>query len=182
MAKKQKTESESEEIKNNEETVNTETEQTKTKPQKEETVTISKSDFDNIMGRLDKNHETIDLLLKVADKAALSKVMNQSGESLVRTYSVSTLDGKIIVGWKMTKNIAELINGRLIEDQQVAIMFEDGTSQEITLLDFYRKIHKIKGEMTGKETKTDSFGKEFSIIHISFDDGKKLSIDSRFVN
>lgn len=167
--------------KNNKNTTEEVVEEVKFKPvPKSEKVELNREDLERLMKRLDDQDKTINLLVKSADKGRYSKALNDSSNtSLIRTVRVSkyTKNGKIIMGWKMTHDQCEIVAGRWVEDQRTMLIFEDGTEEEVTLLDFYRKIAPIEGEIVSRTEKQDD-----SILKVSFPDGKEIEISAKFVN
>lgn len=149
---------------------------------KEDSVTLSRVDFEKLIGTVKTQNEKIDLLFKVADKARLAKLQG-AGESLIKVAKVSRWpdNNKIVIGWGLTKNQSEIINGRWIEDQKVLLMFEGGDNQEVSLLDFYRKIVKEKVEIV-KKSIVEEGGTKKEFYTVRFSDGRELGVDSSFIN
>lgn len=153
-----------------------------TSKEKDEMVMISKSDRDTIFQMLEDNKKTIDALVQAADKNRLAKAMDDGkSEPLIKKVRIWTLDGKPIIAWKSTQNVCEIMNGRWIEMQKTMVFFEDGDSKEMELVDFYRKTERKEAEILSKSTKTVD-GKEELSYSVMFPDGKKLEINSIFVN
>jgi len=155
------------------------------KKEAETTVEVKKADLEVIMKKLEDQSKTIDLLYQAADKGRLAKAMwDEKGTNvLIRTAKISKYEpnGKLIIGWKLTKNQSEIINGRWIEDQKTMLVFEDGETAEISLLDFYRYISRVSGEIISRTQKFID-GVEDEILKISLSDGRTLEISSQYVN
>lgn len=148
-------------------------------------IVIDKSDFEKLISTITEQNKKIDVLFQAADKNRLARAYaGADGESLIKTVKVSKFsdNDKLIVGWKLTSNQSEIINNRWIEKQDTMLVFEDGTTLEIPLLDFYRKIVKEKAEIVSRVRKEDNRGKEIQILKLRFKDGKELEIDSAFIN
>lgn len=151
--------------------------------EKDTFVKIKKSDFDRLIKSVETLSKDRDTLFSVADKSRLARAQAMSGEALIHTAKVSMFDGKYIIGWKLTKNISEIMpqTGRWVEDQQTVLVFEDGETLEMPLIDFYRKITKVSGDIVS-QTEQNSGGIKSTIFTLEFKDGKQLSIDNKFVN
>lgn len=151
----------------------------------DEKVEINKSDLDLVFKKLEDQGKTIELLVKAADKGRFNKAVGEGKSNvLIRTARVSKFkdNGQLILGWKLTSNVSEIVNGRWVEDQKTMLIFEDTTTKEIPLLDFYRKIEPVEGEIVSRTQKMDNNGESEEILTISFADGKKVELSSRFVN
>jgi hypothetical protein len=148
-------------------------------------VQIPRADFDSLMDRMEKQTKDIDLLYKSADKSRLAKAKINSGEELVSQVRVSTWDdtGKIIISSKMVVNRSEIINGRHVEQQDCVLVLEGGETVEVSYLESIRRSKiQITGDIIGRTTKTDSLGNEFEIFELQLENGKKISINSEFIN
>lgn len=150
-----------------------------------ESVSIPMADYKRLMETLEDQSKKIEVLFGAADKARLAKVQQDGrGEPLIKTVKVSKWmdNGKLVLGWKLIKNISEIVNGRWVEDQRTEMVFEDGSKEEASLLDFYRKAEKVQAEIVGRNTKEDMLGRPVQILKVRFSDGKTLDIDARYIN
>ena len=156
--------------------------------QEEETVQIKKEDLTALFDRLDKQAKDIELLYQASDKSRLAKAQSKGGQDvLIHTAKVSRWDGgeKYVIGWKLTSNRSEVINGKWFEDQQCTVVLSEGEPLTgVPLLEFYRKtIQKDSGEIIGREKRFDKqTNQEIEIFHLEFPNGQKLDIMSNFVN
>lgn len=151
----------------------------------EEMVSLPKEKLEQLFATLQKQSEQIGILFDAADKNRLARAQaNENGEPLIKTVKVSKWqdNGKYILGWKLTKNVSEIIAGRWVEDQKTMLVFDDGSNVEVSLLDFYRKIEKEKAEILGRNKKQDSKGIITEILSLQFNDGKQIEIDLKYVN
>lgn len=149
-----------------------------------DTVEISREDFNKLMERLDKQAKDIGTLYQVADKSRLARAQGE-GENLIKQAKVSTWDdtGKFIIGWKLISNRCEVVMGRWIEEQEVIIVFEDGETKQIPLIEFYRKtLHKISGDIIARTEEFDEKNNKVNMFKLQFPNGKILLINSAFVN
>lgn len=151
-------------------------------------VKVKSEDLQSIFTRLDKQSKDLDLLYRASDKNRLSRAMGENEESLVKQVKISIWQdtGVYVIGWKMTKNQSEIIAGRWVEDQQVQVVFEEGEPITVSLLEFYRKIlQKDLAEIlerTQKSEKVNGRVETYEMLSVQFEDGKKLIINSRYVN
>jgi len=155
------------------------------KSKKSDVVEINREDLAKLLKTVETQSKDIDLLYLAADKNRLAKVQDLKGENLVKTCKISTwMDtGKLIVGWKLIKNISQVVMGRTIEDQQVTVVFEDGTTETTTLLEFYRNtISKVEADIISRNEESDAKGKKTIFFNLELEDGKKLLINSAFIN
>lgn len=143
-------------------------------------VVIDKADLDKLFSTITDQGKQIDLLFQVADKGRLARVVG-SGEGLIKTVKIGKYNGQYVVGWQLTTNQSEIINGRWIENQVTTLILEDKSRVDISLLDFYRKITKDVAEIVKRST-IDEDGKTVRILHVRFKDGKELHIDDSFIN
>lgn len=156
------------------------------KPQvKEEMVSISREDFNRMMGQLEKQSNDINLLYKAADKSRLAKLQN-TGENLIKQVRIRTYDttGLMVIAWKLITNRCEVVMGKWIEDQTVNFVLENGEVVTCPLIEFYRKtLDKVEADVIGKKEEYDAVAKTNKLFfELQFPSGKKLTIDSVFVN
>lgn len=152
---------------------------------KKETVEVDRADLQSLMDRLEKQSKDIDLLYRVSDKSRLAREMNDGNEFLVKTVKISMWDnGEIpVVGWTLVSNRCEVILGRWVEEQTANVILENGEVIQVPLLEFYRKIlKKVPASLLSTSENTDAYGKKVIIYNVEFPNGKKLSINSSFIN
>jgi hypothetical protein len=148
----------------------------------EDKVELSKNQFDELNKRLKQLEKNNELLINIADKKALSQFYQRNQDDLPKEVNLREIDGKVVLGWRMIKDEVFFDPGikTWIEDQQVAVLFEDGKKQEMSLTDFTRKyvlipcsrIGIMKDERTGKEA--------FKLSRK--DNGKEYTISVEYVN
>ncbi len=157
----------------------------KTVAAEEETVQIKRKDFDRLMNQMEKQSKDIELLYKVGDKSRIARELGKEGENLIKQVQVRTWDdtGRIIIGWKLLTNKCEVILGRWVEEQTTTIMFEDGETMTVPLLEFYRKtLKKIEADIVGTTQDIDSQNNKITSFKLQFENGKTLLLNSAFVN
>lgn len=147
---------------------------------KPDTIQLKKEDYEKLMAQLERNAKDIDLLYKASDKHRMAKAMNQGGEILVHTVKVWTWDntGKIVIGTNLLTNRCEVVMGRWVEDQQMAVVLEDGETITVPYLEFTRKIlNKIAAEIVSTTKQGD-----ITLLKVQLPNGKLLEINQAFVN
>lgn len=152
---------------------------------KEKKITITQTEFNKLLDTIEKLSKGQETLFNVADKSRLARHQAMSGDALIRTAKISIWDGKYILGWKLMKNVSEIMpgTGRWVEDQSTMLVFEDGETLEIPLIDFYRKITKESGEIVNQTDQLDEVTKKkVTVFTIELKTGKQINIDNRFVN
>lgn len=150
-----------------------------------ETVEISKKDLAELFNRLDSQAKDIDMLYKASDKNRLARAQGEGGEVLIKKVRVWTWDNtdKIVVGTSLVTNRSEVILGKWVEDQNIVVVFEDGTTETVPYLQFIRKtLNKIPAEITATSKSLDNNRKEVVIHTVMLPNGKELKINSSFVN
>lgn len=149
-------------------------------------IEIDRNDLDTLIRKIEDQGKAIQLLTEAADKSRLAKAMSKGGtEPLIRTVRVRKFDpeGKLVVGWKLSNNQCEIINGRWVEDQRSILMFEDNTTKEVPLLDFYRKMSHEIAEIVSRVSEAGSDGniKEYLNVRLQ-ESGRPLKIGIEFIN
>lgn len=151
----------------------------------EETVQVKKSDLDAIFKKIEDLSKGQKDLFSVADKSRLARLAEREGGVLIRQVKISRwpTNNQYIVGWKLTKNMSEILpnTNRWIEDQATTLVFEDGTTQEIPLIDFYRSPIKDTADIVATSNNSEN-GVSYTILTVEFPNGKRLIIDNKFVN
>ena len=156
------------------------------KEPEEPTIQIKKSDFDMLMKTVETLSKDRDTLFKAADKNRLARVNDSNSQNLVKKVKISKWknNGMYIIGWKLTSNVSEILPGsnRWVEDQRTMLVFEDGSTIEVPLIEYYRST--IAKDVADIIASTQKFINEENIVEyqVEFANGKKLLIDSRFVN
>jgi len=146
-------------------------------------VTIDRSQLEQLLGTIKRQSQDIDVLYKVADRNKLTKVREADGANLIKTCKVWVwTNGKHIIATKLVSNIAEVVNGRYVEDQQLEIMFDDGTTLKTSYLDFARNKKMVTAEITDRRPQKNAAGDDSAILVVVLSDGKQLTIAQEFIN
>lgn len=160
-------------------------EKTEKSENKEEMIQVSKSEFDRVLKMVETLSKDRDTLFKVADKGRLARIADQQGRDLIRQAKISKWPGNglYIIGWKLAKNMSEIVpgTGRWVEDQSTTLVFEDHSTVEVPLIDFYRMPIKETADIVESQS-GEKNGVSYTIITVEFPNGKRLSIDNKFIN
>lgn len=134
------------------------TEETK----KKEEVLVSKEYIEGLKETLEKQGEKIDLLTAIADRKRLAVYRARHREKLTPEVSVRAMEIynketnesqiKVIMAWKSLSNnvYQDPVTKRWLEDQRIKLFYQDGSSAEIPILNFYRNYKAIPCIQTGK--------------------------------
>jgi len=142
------------------------------------TVTVEKSKLDSILEKVEKQSKQIKMLTEVADKARLHKFESANQDFSQKIVSVSTYQGKIIVGWKTVKDeMYQNAKGQWVEDQQIAIYMIDNTKETMNYLDFTRNIKKVDGVLKSRHTTPE--GEKMMRIDVM---NKTIDLNETYVN
>lgn len=158
------------------ETISEEVKTTITQTKPEETVVIKKTVLEDLMKRLDR-------VEAVADKGQLAHFDSKNKGKMGKTVKLRALDGKVVLSWSdMVKNIVERnqLTGAWREEQVINLKFEDGTEQEMNLVDFTRRFTNVFGLVIkeSKDMETDD-----TLFTIKSDDGRVYEdINTKFIN
>ena len=99
---------------------------------KKDNVEIPKDTLQKMMDRLEKLEKDNELLKEVSDKEKLRKIEElRNGGKLVKNVNLNTLNNKIIIGWSKIKDDVYFDEqGRLHEEQIIAVVFQDGSKTD----------------------------------------------------
>lgn len=146
-------------------------------------VAIDISDLEGFKKELADLKKQNEMLLEVADKRALDNYLSKNKEDKKPGVRVRKIDGKIVVGWDDMPNndVGKSMKTLAYEENQIVrILFEDGTKQDYSLLDFNRRFEYIYCVVVGKLKDDVSGTITYKLVNKA--DGKELTIDSKFVN
>ncbi|KKQ99943.1 MAG: hypothetical protein UT24_C0020G0011 [Candidatus Woesebacteria bacterium GW2011_GWB1_39_12] len=154
------------------------------KTEEQENITISKTALDKILLKIER-------LESAASKEALGNFDKKNQKKFGKNARVNLWDDKIIVGWRLTKDIVEKapLTGVWREDQRIRLCFldEKEESEEIEYVTFSRRYHSlpvsIKKEIKSFE-KVNGEEVERMIFTVETKENtpRTFDIDSRFIN
>lgn len=147
---------------------------------KKDNVEIPKDTLQKMMDRLEKLEKDNELLKEVSDKEKLRKIEElRNGGKLVKNVNLNTLNNKIIIGWSKIKDDVYFDEqGRLHEEQIIAVVFQDGSKTDLDYRSFSRLSTKLKGEVISESKDRDGN----SNMKVLLPDGREIDIDIKFIN
>lgn len=153
---------------------------------KEELVTVKKSDLEEFLARLSSLEEDNKKLLQVADRsrmAAIEEEARQKNQSLpeVKLTRIGGPQGKLVLAWRLVDNESYVDNGRLVEKQTMEVFYEDGSSELMPLVMFYRKQNKETTAQVIGRTQDAENDSESLKVRINAT-GEEKEIEIKYVN
>lgn len=142
-----------------------------------ETVTLKKTELDDLMARLKR-------VEFAADKSHLAHFDEKNKKVGAKTVKLAMIDGKVILSWPdMSKNLVEKTpSGGWFEDQKIELHYEDGTVEEMEYVYFIRRRKSLIAEVLSKTVENAGEEGETIILKVITSDGREYSIDKKFVN
>ena len=146
-----------------------------------------KSDSDLLKALMDKVDELAkqnSMLMEVADKKSLSTYYSRNQAKLPKSVRLNLIDGKVVIGWKMTMNevYKENIGGNYIwrEKQNVKLTFADGTESDMSYSDYIKSYQQVEANIISRTE--DEVTGEMLLNVLRTDNGEKVSVGVKFVN
>jgi len=151
---------------------------------KKDKIEVSKEDLTALMKRLDSLEENNKQLLAAADKSRMAAIRekNSANAPLIREVKLTKLSptGPLVIAWKLLSNISYVEGNRLIEKQEIEVFYENGKSEKMPLINFYRNQNKLTVAEIVSRKKDEKSGIE--MLEVELRDGQKLDIGLAFVN
>lgn len=143
----------------------------------EETVTLKKSELDELMERITR-------VESAADKSRVANYDDKNKKEVSKTVKLRVMDGKVVISWDtMTTNLVEKTPaGVWFEDQKINIHYEDGSEEEMSLVVFNRRFTYLKADVISKTIENSGTETETTIYKVKATNGKEYSIDKKFIN
>lgn len=148
-----------------------------------EELTEKDKQIEELQEGLKKATGDIEILKSVVDKKALSLFYERNKENLPTVVGIRLIGGKVIIGWKTKKDegsYQDPTTKKWIEKQITSILYEDGTAEEMPLMDFYRQYNITPCDRIG--ITTDEITGEVAFKLKRQDNGKEYTIGVQFVN
>lgn len=151
----------------------------------EETVTVKKSELEIFIKKLSELEESNKRLLAVADKGRMAHIEEKERGKMrqLPTVKLSRFGGptgKLIMAWRMPNNEAYVDGGRIVEHQTMELFYEDGTSETMPLITFYRQQNKDTIARVLARSRDEQTGGE--MLRVELSDGRVVDIELKFVN
>jgi len=154
-----------------------------------EKVEVDKATLDAVLTRLEnletegkKKDEQIEMLKEIADKGRLSRYEQENSDGeLIPVARIAFWEESPILAWKLVKDEVGFRDGRLIVSQVVRLFLDVGEKEpktvEVEYLYWTQNVRSNSGEVVSKtETKEGKFWT------VQMKDGKKITVDVRFIN
>ncbi len=156
---------------------------------------VEKDSMKSLLAKVDalekrdvENQEKLKMLYETADKGRIFNYENRNNDKKPMKVKLGVHDGKLVVGWRTVRDelIKNPTTGMTVgEVQEIELLLLDKENQTSKkLIDGYvnfsnaRYDERMECEVVGKEEKWDGT----VTFHLQLPDGRKLSIDGRFIN
>lgn len=149
--------------------------------EKEETVTLTKDQFDMILNEiqnLKKGQKTLEDTSSPDQIKRIEAIRAKGG--LVKSVKISEIDGKLVKSWESTGDEVYIDHalGKEVSKQMTKLNFYDGSEKEMSQTEFARR--KIMKSFEVIKEGKDRVGN--IVLTVTTDDGKEFDIDSRYIN
>ena len=148
-------------------------------PKKGKKVEIDADVLDTILKDLASLKEGQNQLESTAGQDQIRKIeaMRASGK-LVKSVKLRFFDGQVMLGYRMTKNNVWVSNGKLNEEQEYEVFFENGETRTMNIGKFATEAIYKPYEVIA-ESKTQTGDVMFTVM---MEGGKEIVINSKYVN
>lgn len=127
----------------------------------------------------------IERLESTADKSQLANYDMRNAQEIVRKVLVNTFDGKIILSWKMTKDVVEKDSqGRWYEQQRIEILLDGGSPDAMPETkempynpDFVHKRKQVQADVVSMFTTPE----QKNMVRVRIHD-REIDLGTQFVN
>lgn len=130
----------------------------------------------------DRNNTLQEQLEFISDKGRLGKWDQKqlAAGSLERNYKIQMYNGKVVVGWTAMKSNLVYKNEHkaYIENQTTNLIYEDGGQEEVQYSYWQANRTLVETTCEGEELLKDGS----RLLKLVMKDGKKLTVDAKFVN
>lgn len=138
----------------------------------------------SLISKVDELAKQNEMLLQVADRKALSTYYSRNQKNLPKIARLNVIDGKVIVGWKLSANdvYKENIGGNYIwrERQTIKLMLEDNSEIEMSYSDYIKKYQQVESKIISRTEDEVTGSIRLKLVRI--DNGKEYEIDVAFIN
>lgn len=148
----------------------------------EGTVTMPVKEFENLKKMLVEMRDQQSILMSIADKKALALYYQRNKEKLPAEVNLLTMNGKVIIGWQSKEDEGEFLDpltGKRVEIQRTEVLFEDGTTSMMPLVNFYRLYKTVICKVMGETTDTAG---NLLLKLVRLDNNKEYTVGVQFVN
>lgn len=143
-------------------------------------VKIKVDELENLKKQMEKLSKEQKMLLSVADKKNLSLYYQRNKDDLPTEIKLRVIDGKVVIGWRTVENdVWQTSEGKWIEKQSVEVLYEDGSTERMPLIDFNRRYKHVLCHRMGVSEDREK-GLSYKLQRV--DNGKTYNVPSAFVN
>ena len=145
-----------------------------------QTVEVKRDALDKLIERVDAVEKENKMLKEIADKGRLAHWESVNKGDVPKTYRLSEYQGKIITSWEMKQNRVWKDEKNLWKEiQEIEIRTEDGQVHSVPYIEFVTNTQKIETSLVSTEQKG---GKVYLTVEVVGGGGKKVTVDSTFIN
>ena len=152
------------------------------------TVNVNKDSLDKLVRELEEEREARKKLEEkvdyVADKGRSQRFEDKNKKEELTKVRLTIYKGLIVTSWdNMPQNKVEKVNGVWVTEQTVKYHLEDGSTASM-LYDETVYLPRIDAYIEAEKTTNDldNDGNKIVLLDLITDDGKKLTVDRRFIN
>lgn len=147
--------------------------------QDDETVTLSKDAFDEMMKRLKKVEDDALLRAQVDDRNTAAKIESLRKEGkIIKSVKVRKIDGKYVLRFKTLEDEVYISDGKLHEKQTVELTFDDESVRVLPMRQWAGISEYVPFDVISesRDQEGDLF---FKVKNV---EGKELEINVKYVN
>lgn len=138
----------------------------------EETITVKKSDWDDIV-------KTVAMLKDTADAGRVARYESKHKGKTLHTGRINVLGEKIVVAFRMSEDfVGKLPNGVWAEKQIMELTLDDDTKVTMPYVEF-AKISKKPATILGRSVDSET---EVETLKLKLEDGRTVEIASQYFN
>lgn len=145
-------------------------------------IQITQEQWDKVMKTMDDLRKSNEMLTAVADKRQVGAYLAKNSKKVPSIIHIREYDGKTVIGWRVVKDYVgkNPLTGVWTEDQQVELVFEDGTQKQVFLKEFESKKVLVPCRCVGKETNEETGEVAFKLVRQ--DNHQEYLVGAQFVN
>jgi len=157
--------------------------------QEEGKVSVSREFLKDIQETILKQQKDIGFLKSVADKKSVALYHQRNKGEIPTTMRIRTMDvrdekdvvtTKVIIGWRTLEDDVWQDGNRWKEKQTVELLYQDGTSQKMSLVEFNRRFKHVICTKAGTITDDKTGMMAFKLVRQ--DTGEEITIGATFIN
>lgn len=128
-----------------------------------------------VLARLDSVERKNKMLEEIAGKSQVADWIDSNKNFSQKLVHFKVIKGKMVIGWKPTKNEVKKVNGTWVEDMKTELHFVDGSKEEVDQVEFTRATNKVVCKLIGINHQSGD-------ATVELPDGSPLKISSSFLN